>query len=60
MDNTAIKNFLADYENFMTSDFIDAKTKKYINFRQVIRERAEQSERVVINNELYSPFILYA
>ena len=60
MDNMARKNFLANYENFMTSKFIDAKTKKYINFRQVIRERVEQLERAVINNEPYSPFILHS
>ncbi len=60
MDDTARKNFLANYENFMTSKFIDAKTEKYINFRQVIRERVEQLERAVINNEPYSPFILHA
>ena len=60
MDDTARKNFLANYENFMTSDFIDAKTEKYINFRQVIRERVEQLERAVINNEPYTPFILHA
>jgi capsid portal protein len=60
MDNTVRKNFLANYENFITSKFIDAKTKKYINFRQVIRERVQQSEQAVINNEPYSPFILHA
>ncbi|MDM8539450.1 hypothetical protein QUF90_00040 [Desulfococcaceae bacterium HSG9] len=44
----------------MTSKFIDTKTEKYIDFRQVIRERIQQLEMAVINNEPYSPFIPHA
>ena len=59
MTDISRKKFLRNYDSFMNSEFLNAGTKKQINFRVVLRERVEKLEEAVVNNTKYVPFILY-
>lgn len=60
MDDQSRNNFLANYESFMTGSFLDSKTRTSKNFRQILRERVEALEEVIINGSNYRPFLLYS
>ncbi len=60
MNDVARKTFLANYEKFMTTNFLETKTKKQKNYRKIIRERARKMEQVVINSADYTPYVFYS
>ena len=59
MEDRARNSFLANYDNFMTSPFLDIRTKKSINYRKVLQQRVYEIEKTVLNNYDYKPFVLY-
>jgi hypothetical protein len=39
MDDKARNGYLRNYEKFMTASFIDARTRKRMHFRKIIKDR---------------------
>ncbi|OEU47692.1 MAG: CRISPR-associated endonuclease Cas1 [Desulfobacterales bacterium S3730MH5] len=60
MDDRARKSYLANYEKFMTTTFLDVKTKKQKNYRQIIKEKVLEMERALLNNTDYTPYVFYS
>ena len=59
MSDKARETYLNNYEKFMTAGFRDAKRKKQTNYREIIKERVLDLERVLLRNAEYSPYIFY-
>ena len=60
MNEAARKTFLANYERFMTASFVDVKSRKRKNYRQIIKERVLDIERTLLNNNDYTPYVFYS
>lgn len=60
MNESARKTFLTNYERFMTASFVDVKSRKRKNYRQIIKERVLDIERTLLNNTDYTPFVFYS
>jgi len=60
MNDVSRKTFLSNYENFITTSFLDPKTKKQKNYRKIIKERVREMEKAVLNNENYTPYAFYS
>lgn len=60
MDDVARKTFLANYEKFMTATFLDVKTKKRKNYREIILERVKEMEQTVLTKKDYMPYVYYS
>jgi CRISPR-associated protein Cas1 len=60
MNEAARKTFLANYERFMTAFFVDVKSRKRKNYRQIIKERVFDVERTLLNNTDYTPYVFYS
>ena len=60
MSEVARKTFLANYEKFMTASFVDVKSRKHKNYRQIIKERVFDIERTLLNNTDYTPYVFYS
>ncbi len=60
MNDNALKNYLQNYERFMTATFVDVKTRDRKNYRQVIRENIRRLENVLLNNIDYTPYVFYS
>ncbi|MEA1900268.1 MAG: CRISPR-associated endonuclease Cas1 [Thermodesulfobacteriota bacterium] len=60
MNEAARKTFLANHERFMTASFVDVKSRKRKNYRQIIKERVFDIERTLLNNTDYTPYVFYS
>lgn len=60
MNEAARKTFLANYERFMTASFVDVKSRKRKNYRQIIKERVFNIESALLNNTEYTPYVFYS
>ena len=60
MNEVARKTFLANYEKFMTASFVDVKSRKRKNYRQIIKETVFDVERTLLNNTDYTPYVFYS
>jgi CRISPR/Cas system-associated endonuclease Cas1 len=60
MNDAARKTFLANHERFMTASFVDVKSRKRKNYRQIIKERVFDIERILLNNTDYTPYVFYS
>ena len=60
MTDEARKTFLTNYEKFMTTYFMDVKTKKRTNFRQIIQEKIMELDRAILNKIVYEPYVFYS
>lgn len=58
LTDSSKRKFLANYEGFMTADFVDKTDGKRLNFRQVLKDRVKNLETAVMNGDDYIPFIL--
>ncbi len=52
--------YLKNYEKFMTTPFVDVKTRESVNYRQIIRNNVRQTEQVILHGAVYEPYILYS
>lgn len=57
MSDQAIKNYLANYERFMTTSFVDRQTAIQTNFRKTLREQVVKLEGAILDKRLYAPFV---
>jgi len=57
MDDRAKRSFLANYERFMTVNFMDVTTRKRKNFREIIRGQVREIERAILNKSDYRPYV---
>lgn len=53
------KLYLKNYEKFMTTSFVDYKTRERKNYRQVMRENVVKVERLLLHGENYEPYRFY-
>ncbi len=60
MDEKALKAYLKNYEKFMTAPFKDNITREYTTYRRVIQQRVEITEKVLLDNADYRPYIFYS
>lgn len=59
MDDNARNGYLKNYEKFMTASFIDARTRKRMHFRKIIKDRVQKLENCLLNKEEYQPYVFY-
>lgn len=60
MDEAALKNYLANYEKFMETQFLDARTKKRRSFRIILRDKVLALERTLLHGAEYQPYLYFA
>ncbi len=60
MDDTTIKNFLNNYEKFMTASFVDVKTRERKNYREIMRENVVKLEKTMLDEIPYIPYLFYS
>ncbi len=60
MNDDSRKIFLRNYDGFMTTEFLERRTNKLIDFRQVVRTRVENLEDTVLERSKYLPFTMHA
>jgi CRISP-associated protein Cas1 len=59
MDDKARNGYLRNYEKFMTASFIDARTRKRMYFRKIIKDRIQKLENCLLDNSEYQPYVFY-
>ncbi len=59
LEDNARKTYLKNYEKFMTTSFVDSKTRKRQNYRQVMRKNGIKVERLLLHGEGYEPYGFY-
>jgi CRISPR-associated protein Cas1 len=59
IDEKARRAYVKNYEKFVTTPFVDNRTRKRTTYRQVIRENVSRCEQMLLHNVDYSPYILY-
>jgi len=59
MDDSALKTYLSNYENFMTASFQDASKEPRKSYREVLREKVLSLERALLNRSEYTPYLLH-
>jgi len=59
MNKKAMKAYLTNYEKFMTTDFVDYKSRQRKNFRVIFREKVLHIEKCLLSNENYQAFVFY-
>ncbi len=60
MDDAALKTYLKNYEKYMTSLFVDMKTREQKTYRQILRENVYKFEQAVLNGTDYEPHVFYS
>ncbi|ETR68991.1 MAG: CRISP-associated protein Cas1 [Candidatus Magnetoglobus multicellularis str. Araruama] len=59
MNEDSKHNYLSNYEKFMTTSFIDYRSRNRTTFRQIFKEQVRQLEKCLLSDEHYEPFIFY-
>jgi len=60
MKDEVSKAIIRNYEKFMTSSFIDVKSRERVTYRQIVRERVREAEKVVMEKRTYRPYLFYS
>jgi CRISPR-associated protein Cas1 len=60
MNDRLKATYLKNYEKFMTTPFLDVKSRENVDYRQIIRNNVRQTEKVVLQGAVYDPYILYS
>jgi len=60
MNEQTIKIYIKNYQKFMTAGFVDRRSRKNTNYREIIQQNVYKLENVLLNNEEYKPYILYS
>jgi CRISPR-associated protein Cas1 len=60
MNDTAKNSYLTNYEKFLTTSFVDYRSRKRKTFRQIFKEQVIQLENCLLSDSHYTPFIFYA
>jgi len=60
MNDKLRATYLKNYEKFMTTPFLDVKSRENMDYRQIIRNNVRQTEKVILQGAVYDPYILYS
>lgn len=56
LDSPGRKRFLGEYERLMTTEFTNPSNGQHTSFRKALHEQALALQRVVLQNQKYTPF----
>lgn len=60
ISDAARRAFLHNYERFVTTPFVDVKSRERKNYRQIARRKVLELERTLLKNAEYIPYTLYS
>ncbi len=59
MSNRAIKAYLGNYDQFVTSSFRDKLSSIRTNYRSIFKQQVLRLEKCLLNNEVFVPYFFY-
>ncbi len=60
MDDNARKAYVKNYEKFVTTAFLDNRTREKTTYRQLMRENVKKCEQMLVHDIDYVPYVLYS
>ena len=59
MTRSALKTYLANYEQFVSSHFKDKHLSRRMNFRKIFKQQVRMLEGLLLHNAEYTPYLFY-